>query len=364
MPPSLEVCATCRPHSASNVHSFRAGLPLPKKNLPRHTPLGALLRMVGATPRHKPCAFFIILRAHFSGGASRWQVHVAVASMVVKFGSGTLVSLLVGATPVVFQGARHMLFFVVGLCLMWLSPGDIVHDQMCRSRAIRLLIDMAQGLYKLRKARWAVDAAQHTMRGPWGFAFALLLVTCAVDGNTVTRRSMLWLERAWADTMYSSPANLGKRRITVARCANDALVGLQRLVLGTVLPLGAVTFLCWSVLELEFVRFSAERTSDVRIALLLFFLWRHGIFDDLTFIHRECQKPRSCFDSSSCMASPPCTPVFTDANLFDSTAALSDEIGMPPCETMPRRDTIPSSSASDRVVPVGFSSSDSEKKRQ
>jgi len=68
MPPSLEVCATCRPHSASNVHSFRAGLPLPKKNLPRHTPLGALLRMVGATPRHKPCAFFIILRAHFSGG--------------------------------------------------------------------------------------------------------------------------------------------------------------------------------------------------------------------------------------------------------------------------------------------------------
>jgi hypothetical protein len=39
--------------------------------------------------------------------------------MVVKFGSGTLVSLLVGATPVVFQGPRHMLFFLCGLCLMY-----------------------------------------------------------------------------------------------------------------------------------------------------------------------------------------------------------------------------------------------------
>ena len=46
------------------------------------------------------------------------------ASFLVKFAGQTVVSLLLGTTPVVLSGPRHVAFFFLGLAVVWGSPGD------------------------------------------------------------------------------------------------------------------------------------------------------------------------------------------------------------------------------------------------
>mmetsp|Transcript_51777 Transcript_51777/g.152585 ORF Transcript_51777/g.152585 Transcript_51777/m.152585 type:complete len:311 (+) Transcript_51777:115-1047(+) len=222
---------------------------------------------------------------------------IITASFLVKFAGQTVVSLLLGTAPVVLSGPRHVAFFFLGLAVVWGSPGDAAYLTMRHSRAVRLLVGMGGGLYKMRKVIFAVEAASGLDGGHRGFVFALLLAVLAVDGTTLTRRGMLWLEARLAARPLSAEATkyhlVGRLLpttgdLTLERLRHDGCLGVCEAMLSTVLPLGAVTALVWVYAQTEW---TAGITDDsflvLRAGLLTLFIWRAGAFDELANIHRD-----------------------------------------------------------------------------
>merc|ERR1719210_1211136 len=121
----------------------------------------------------------------------RQAIQILISSFIIKFASGVVVSILLNKVPVVFTGWRHSISFFVGFAMLWLTPGDFIFTFMQKSRAVRVFLGMGGGLYKMRKAIFAVEAAA---QGGGGSGFALLVAVVAIDGNTLTRRAVLWLE--------------------------------------------------------------------------------------------------------------------------------------------------------------------------
>mmetsp|Transcript_100728 Transcript_100728/g.260209 ORF Transcript_100728/g.260209 Transcript_100728/m.260209 type:complete len:311 (+) Transcript_100728:88-1020(+) len=227
-------------------------------------------------------------------GLSR-MFFIMLASFLVKFAGQTIVSLMLGKTPLVLSGPRHMTSFLLGLVLLWLSPGDMVYRTMLHSRAVRLFVGMGGGLYKMRKVIFAVETAASSHRG---FGFAFLVAVLSVDGTTLTRKGMLWLEARLASRPLSSPAaskhHLVGRLLPTAgdlsleRLRQDGCRGACEALLQTVLPLGAVTALVWVYAQVEW---EAGITDDsflvLRAGLLTLFIWRAGAFDELANIHMD-----------------------------------------------------------------------------
>mmetsp|Transcript_34257 Transcript_34257/g.94619 ORF Transcript_34257/g.94619 Transcript_34257/m.94619 type:complete len:307 (-) Transcript_34257:167-1087(-) len=213
---------------------------------------------------------------------------IAVASFLVKFAASTLVSLIFGKVPIVLSGPRHAASFWMGFALLWFSPGDCVYRAVQRSRAVRLLLGMGGGLYKMRKAIFAVEAAT-TAKG--GLLLAVLVAVLAVDGTTLTRRGAHWLERRLAATEAQRPHSLVKRisgDITLRRLWHDGCRGSRQALLSTVLPLGAVTALVWAAARDEWASgITDDSFLGLRTALLTLFIWRAGTFEELSMIHAE-----------------------------------------------------------------------------
>lgn len=221
------------------------------------------------------------------------MLFIMTASFLVKFAGQTIVSLLLGKVPIVLSGPRHVAFFFLGLAVVWGSPSDAAYLTMRHSRAVRLLVGMGGGLYKMRKVIFAVEAATSSQRG---FVFALLLAVLAVDGTTLTRRGMLWLEARFAANPLSTEVTkyhiVGRRLqtgdLTLERLRHDGCWGVCEAMLSTVLPLSAVTALVWVYAQTEW---TAGITDDsflvMRAGLLTLFMWRAGAFDELANIHHD-----------------------------------------------------------------------------
>ena len=47
-----------------------------------------------------------------------WRLRIFIVSFCLKFGAGTMVSLLMGVTPVVMKGPRHFVSFFVSMLLI------------------------------------------------------------------------------------------------------------------------------------------------------------------------------------------------------------------------------------------------------
>mmetsp|Transcript_34191 Transcript_34191/g.102054 ORF Transcript_34191/g.102054 Transcript_34191/m.102054 type:complete len:308 (-) Transcript_34191:48-971(-) len=215
---------------------------------------------------------------------------IFAASFLVKFAATTLVSLLFGKVPLILSGPRHSTSFFLGFALLWLSPGDVVFDVVQNSRAVRLLLGMGGGLYKMRKVIFAVEAAT-TDRG--GLALAVLVAVLAVDGTTLTRRGMHWLGRRYSAKLPRKDSGSIVKRlsgdITLQRIWRDGNRGARQALLTTVLPLGAVTALVWVVASDEWTSgITDDSFLGLRTALLTLFIWRAGAFDELSMIHVEC----------------------------------------------------------------------------
>lgn len=213
-----------------------------------------------------------------TGISSTRVFFLCLFSFMVKFASQSLVSVLLGNIPVVFSGPRHVLSFLLGFFLIWQCPGDSAYDTMKHSRALRLLVDMGGGLYKLRKVIFAVEAATDA-RG--SFSFALLVAVLAVDGTTLTRRGLHWVHRHWA-APEEQLQNLGSILVYAGGR------GAQQALLTTVLPIGAVTGLLWAAACSEWVScITDDSFLTLRAALLALFIWRAGAFYELARIHAE-----------------------------------------------------------------------------
>lgn len=200
-----------------------------------------------------------------------------IACFLVKFASQSVVSVLLGEVPVVFSGPRHTLSFILGFLLMWLSPGDSAYLTMQDSRALRLLVDMGGGLYKLRKVIFAVEV---TTNAKANFAFALLVAILAVDGTSLTRKGLQWLQAYFAEPR--------RRQNKCFLLVSAGGRGAQRTLLTTVLPIGTVTWLLWAAAREEWVSgIKDDSFLGLRAALLALFMWRSGALDELTRIHAE-----------------------------------------------------------------------------
>mmetsp|Transcript_9619 Transcript_9619/g.27073 ORF Transcript_9619/g.27073 Transcript_9619/m.27073 type:complete len:307 (-) Transcript_9619:50-970(-) len=214
---------------------------------------------------------------------------IALASFLVKFAASTLVSALFGKVPIVLSGPRHTASFFVGFALLWLSPGDVVFSHVQNSRAVRLLLGMGGGLYKMRKVIFAVEAAT-TARG--GLCLAVLVAVLAVDGTTLTRRAMLWLGRRYSAQEAERGSGIVRRLsgdITLQRLWIDGNRGARQALLTTVLPLGAVTALVWLAASAEWASgITDDSFLSLRTLLLTLFIWRAGAFDELAMIHGDC----------------------------------------------------------------------------
>mmetsp|Transcript_19358 Transcript_19358/g.59607 ORF Transcript_19358/g.59607 Transcript_19358/m.59607 type:complete len:342 (-) Transcript_19358:42-1067(-) len=97
-----------------------------------------------------------------------------------KFGTQGLGSLLVGATPVILKGPRHVASWFLAFAAVQLSPGDAVHGALQRHVVLTLVVKTGAALYKLRKFNFVVDACA----GCSGL-LTLFAMLVTIDGNNL-----------------------------------------------------------------------------------------------------------------------------------------------------------------------------------
>merc|ERR1719223_1338443 len=143
----------------------------------------------------------------------------------------------------------------------------------------------------MRKAIYAVEAA--AMNGRGGLPLAMLVAVLAIDGSTLTRRAVLWLEKK---VMAEPPKRqkLSRRSsflgdVTLENLRTDGCWGTWSAICGTVVPLTAVTAVVWhaSCTELTADGITDDSFLGLRALLLAIFVWRAGPFDELARIHIE-----------------------------------------------------------------------------
>lgn len=174
--------------------------------------------------------------------------------------------------------------FFMGFLLVWHSPGDIVYRIVTQSDAVKLMMAMNSGLYKLRKALFAVECSKEN---GGSFAFALTMVLLALDGNAVIRKGFLWIEKMLGHREAGYPLYVD---FVAEEFANSVVKGVYQTVLEYILPDFFVTFLIFS-----FTGVLGEEFVELRIGLLVYFVWRQKSFHILTHIHRA-----SLLDEAKC----------------------------------------------------------------
>jgi len=207
---------------------------------------------------------------------------IAMCSLLVKYAANCVISVMLGKVPILFNGPRHAIFFALGFTLIWLSPGDVAHQSLMTSRAVKLMVDMGGGLYKMRKVIFAVEAAAAT-RGSFGYA--VFLAVLSVDGTSLMRRLLHFVEAR----LLAHPQ---RRKRTLSRalnlCLNAGSCGARQTLLSTVLPLSVVTALLWVAASSEWDRgITDDSFLGLRAALLALFIWRAGAFHEFAYVHLE-----------------------------------------------------------------------------
>lgn len=180
----------------------------------------------------------------------------------IKFGAGAAVSLLLGETPVVLKGPRHLLFFVFGFLLVWLAPADVVHGSLGHSAPTQLVTSCCCALYKLRKTLFAVEAAMR-------FDVAVLAGLTTQAGNHIVRSAILWAEELPALHHW-------RHEWTMHGAAQGA-----RAAVAIIAPDAAVTLGLWSLQD----DILSEKRAELRLALLVYFSWKAEAFVHLQRMH-------------------------------------------------------------------------------
>jgi len=201
--------------------------------------------------------------------------------------------------PILFNGPRHAAFFLLGFSLIWLSPNDFAYKSLRTSRAVKLMVDMGGGLYKMRKVIFAVEAATATRSS---FGYAVFLAVLSVDGTTLTRRLLHFVE-----ARFIRRPRHKKRTLTKALnlCLNAGSCGARQTLLSTVLPLSVVTALLWICASSEWDKgITDDSFLGLRAALLALFIWRAGAFHEFASVHLESGRTASSQHQGESNGSP------------------------------------------------------------
>jgi len=115
-------------------------------------------------------------------------VRTLVLSFVLKYGSSSVVSLLLRTTPVFLKSPRHVLYFLAALGLVQVFPGDAPFRFLQRSAMMQLVLGLAVAVYKVRKLLFVVESfvAPAALYRSWLPMLGLSLVS--LDGGGLARR--------------------------------------------------------------------------------------------------------------------------------------------------------------------------------
>ena len=118
----------------------------------------------------------------------RHKVQLMCIAFSNKFATQSIGSLLVGATPVILRGWRHVSSWFLAFALVQIAPRDVVYDALTRHVFLAFVVKAGAALYKLRKFNFVVGACPHCSLQ---FLLGVMLVT--IDGNNACSRCMTWV---------------------------------------------------------------------------------------------------------------------------------------------------------------------------
>lgn len=172
-------------------------------------------------------------------------------NFLAKFGSQSLGSLMIGATPVILKGPRHMASWLLAFACIQLCPRDSVFIKLQTHASLLLVVRTGCALYKLRKFNFVADFALSRHQS---FAWMVAAQIVVNDGNNLCSRLSTW---TWLRG-YSTTN------------ANDLKAGLHS-VLQQSAPMALASMLVRLVCVLHAPKIS------VKIFILAMFLWRYDV---------------------------------------------------------------------------------------
>ena len=110
----------------------------------------------------------------------RHKVQLLGIAFSNKFATQSIGSLLVGATPVILKGWRHVSSWFLAFALVQIAPRDVVYDALTRHVFLAFVVKVGAALYKLRKFNFVVSACPHCSLQ---FLLMVMLVDICVEIN-------------------------------------------------------------------------------------------------------------------------------------------------------------------------------------
>ena len=99
---------------------------------------------------------------------------------LLKFGSGTVVSIVLGLDPVLLKGWRHFVSFTIALLCVQATPNDVFYKVLSapdiRGLFLRSIVYMACALYKLRKLTFVVHMTRNV-----GYGLHITVALCVLE---------------------------------------------------------------------------------------------------------------------------------------------------------------------------------------
>lgn len=113
------------------------------------------------------------------------RIALVAGATLCKYGGGTLVSLMLGETPVWLQGYRHIMSFLGAFAVMQMFPGDLPFRFLRRSILVQAVLFWACALYQLRKI---VFCLTNSAISDDQWYLKVVIAFMALEGNSILRK--------------------------------------------------------------------------------------------------------------------------------------------------------------------------------
>ena len=130
---------------------------------------------------------------YFAGSARNevWRkAYLGFICGFLKFGAGTVISIVLGQQPVLLKSWRHFASFGVALLCVQVSPRDLFFRVLSandtRGQVLRLITFSSCALYKVRKLTFVVHTTRILGYGP---VLCVFLSALEIEGSGILRRA-------------------------------------------------------------------------------------------------------------------------------------------------------------------------------
>ncbi len=160
---------------------------------------------------------------YFAGSARNevWRkAYLGFICGFLKFGAGTVISIVLGLQPVLLKSWRHFASFGVALLCVQVSPRDLFFRVLsandARGLVLRLVTFSSCALYKVRKLTFVVHTTRILGCGP---ALCVFLCALEIEGSGILRRA--------ENHLSNVPWSWANVREVAARSAQHLFLGLN-----------------------------------------------------------------------------------------------------------------------------------------